>query len=65
MLRAATAARILTGWQGPHVTAGSYCIAPRNARAAERPLADVVRYCESLAAAGVKPLFRDSEPQRW
>jgi hypothetical protein len=62
MLRGATAAKILNGWQGPHLLERSYCIAPRNAAAAERPLADVISYCESLAAAGIEPLFRESEP---
>src|SRR6201999_1600400 len=51
MLRGATAAKILNGWQGPHLFERSYCIAPRNAAAAERPLADVISYCESLATA--------------
>ena len=62
MLRGATAAKILDGWQGPHLDERSYCIAPRNAGASERALSDVIRYCESLATAGVQPLFRDSEP---
>jgi hypothetical protein len=62
MLRGATAAKILNGWQGPHLLERSYCIAPRDAAAAERPLADVISYCESLATAGVQPLFRESEP---
>ena len=63
MLRGATAAKILNGWQGPHLLERSYCIAPRDAAAAERPLADVISYCESLATAGIQPLFRESEPQ--
>ena len=62
MLRGATAAKILNGWQGPHLLERSYCIAPCNAGAAERPLAEVISYCESLATAGVQPLFRESEP---
>jgi hypothetical protein len=62
MLRGATAAKILNGWQGPHLDQRSYCIAPRNAGAKERPLDDVISYCQSLAVAGVEPLFRDSEP---
>jgi hypothetical protein len=62
MLRGATAAKILNGWQGPHLFERSYCIAPSNAAAAERPLADVISYCEALAAAGIEPLFRESEP---
>ena len=62
MLRGATAAKILNGWQGPHLLERSYCIAPRDAAAAERPLADVISYCESLATAGIQPLFRESEP---
>ena len=62
MLRGATAAKILNGWQGPHLDERSYCIAPRNAGASERALDDVIRFCQSLAVAGVEPLFRDSEP---
>jgi hypothetical protein len=62
MLRGATAAKILNGWQGPHLLERSYCIAPCNAAASERPLADVISYCETLATAGVEPLFRASEP---
>jgi hypothetical protein len=62
MLRGATAAKILNGWQGPHLLERSYCIAPRNAAAAERPLADVISYVEALATAGIEPLFRESEP---
>lgn len=38
MLRAATAAKILDGWQGPHVTARSYSIAPSGGGAMECPL---------------------------
>ena len=62
MLRGATAAKILDGWQGPHLDRRSYCIAPRNAAARERALDDVIQYVESLATAGVQPLFRESEP---
>lgn len=62
MLRGATAAKILNGWQGPHLQHRTYCIAPRDAAARERTLDDVISYCESLATAGVQPLFRDSEP---
>lgn len=62
MLRGATAARLLHGWQGPHLAERSYCIAPRNAGATERPLDYVIGYCEMLAEAGVEPLYRASEP---
>ena len=62
MLRAATAAKILGGWQGPHVTARSYCIAPTGGGAMECPLDYVIRYCEMLAISGLEPLYRDSEP---
>jgi hypothetical protein len=62
LLRGATAARILNGWQGPHLAERSYCIAPMNAAAAERPLDDVISYCRSLLTAGIQPLFRESEP---
>jgi hypothetical protein len=62
MLRAATAAKLLDGWQGPHLAERTYCIAPRHAAAMERPLDYVIGYCELLAAAGVEPLYRESEP---
>jgi hypothetical protein len=62
MLRAATAAKILNGWQGPHLLERSYCIAPVNGDAKERPLADVVQYVATLEAAGLTPLYRASEP---
>jgi hypothetical protein len=62
MLRGATAAKLLDGWQGPHLSERTYCIAPRHAAAMERPLDYVIGYCELLAAAGVEPLYRESEP---
>jgi hypothetical protein len=62
MLRGATAAKILHGWQGPHLCERSYCIAPADSDAIERPLDYVIGYCELLAVAGVEPLYRDSEP---
>lgn len=61
MLRRATQAGILTGWQGPHV-GGTYCIVPANGDAEERPVADVIEYVRSLEAAGLAPLYRASEP---
>jgi hypothetical protein len=63
MLRAATAAKILDGWQGPHVTARSYCIAPSTGGAIECPLDYVIGYCKMLALAGIEPLYRESEPR--
>jgi hypothetical protein len=62
MLRGATAAKLLDGWQGPHLNERTYCIAPRHAAAMERPLDYVIGYCELLAVAGVEPLYRESEP---
>jgi len=62
MLRGATAAKLLDGWQGPHLMERTYCIAPRDAAAMERPLDYVIGYCELLAATGVEPLYRESEP---
>ena len=62
MLRAATAAKFLDGWQGPYVTGRSYYIAPRGAGARECTLDYVIGYCEMLALAGVRPLYRESEP---
>jgi hypothetical protein len=64
MLRAATAAKILDGWQAPHVTARSYCIAPSTGGAMECPLEYVIGYCKMLALAGVEPLYRESEPRQ-
>jgi hypothetical protein len=64
MLRAATAAKILDGWQGPHVTARSYCIAPCTGGAIECPLEYMIGYCKMLALAGVEPLYRESEPRQ-
>ena len=64
MLRAATAAKILDGWQGPHVTARSYCIAPSAGGAMECPLDYVIGYCQLLALAGVQPRYRESEPRQ-
>jgi hypothetical protein len=62
MLRGATAAKILLGWQGPHLGERSYCLAPAHSDPVERPLDYVIGYCELLTAAGVEPLYRDSEP---
>ena len=42
MLRGATAAKLLDGWQGPHLAERTYCIAPRHAAAMERPLDYVI-----------------------
>jgi hypothetical protein len=61
MLRGATAARIIVGWQGPHLAERSYCIAPTEADPVERPLDYVIRYCQLLVDAGVQPLYRDSD----
>jgi len=63
MLRAATAARFLDGWQGPHTSERSYCIAPVRGDATEHPLAYVLGYVRALEAAGIQPLYRDSEPE--
>lgn len=62
MLRGATAAKILNGWQGPHIDRRSYYIAPSNGDATECAIDEVISYCESLAVAGIQPLFRNSEP---
>jgi len=62
LLRGATAANILVGWQGPHRAGRSYCITPALADPAERPRDYVIRYCQLLVAAGVQPLYRESEP---
>ena len=62
MLRAATAAKILDGWQGPHVTGRSYYIAPSSGGAVDCTLDYVIGYCEMLTMAGIQPLYRESEP---
>ena len=62
MLRGATAANILHGWQGPHFAERTYCLTPTHAEPMERPRDYVIGYCEMLAVAGVQPLYRDSEP---
>jgi hypothetical protein len=62
ILRAATAARVLSGWQGPHVPAGSYTVAPAAGPAGEWPRDRVIDYCRLLADSGIEPLYRASEP---
>lgn len=61
MLRRACEQKILTGWNGPHVT-GSYSVAPRNGAAGEWPADRVREYVVALEVAGFEPLWRDSEP---
>jgi hypothetical protein len=67
MLRRATQAGILAGWQGPHWLGPgdehrSYTVAPAAAPAGEWPVDDVVAYVETLQVAGIEPLYRASEP---
>lgn len=62
MLRGATKAGILTGWQGPHVTGRSYTISPTHGYAAECSLEHTIATCRALADAGIEPLYRASEP---
>ncbi len=57
MLRGATAANLLHGWQGPHLHERTYCLTPKHADPMERPLDYVIGYCEMLAVAGVRPLY--------
>lgn len=61
MLRRACQQRILTGWNGPHVT-GSYTINPRNEGAGEWSADRVHDYVLALEHAGFDPLWRESEP---
>lgn len=63
MLRRATQAGILNGWQGPHTDERSYCIAPAQGDAAERPLSYVIAYVQALELEGITPLYRASEPE--
>lgn len=62
LLRGATHAGILTGWQGPHTSARSYCIKPVDGPARELPNQDAIAYCQALTAAKVLPRYRESEP---
>ena len=62
MLRRATSEGLLHGWQGPHTDARSYAISPGVGPAGEWPLARVIDYVEMLAASGLEPLIRASEP---
>lgn len=62
MLRAATAAGYLTGWQGPHVPRRSYTIAPSRGDAHEASLEDTIGYVQLLQADQLEPLYRRSEP---
>ena len=52
MLRRATQAGILNGWQGPHTDGRSYCIAPVNGDAREQPLGYVIEYVQALPGVG-------------
>lgn len=62
MLRAATAAGFLHGWQGPHVTARSYTISPSVGDAHEASLEDTIKYVQLLEVDHLEPLYRRSEP---
>ena len=62
LLRGATHAGVLTGWQGPHTPARSYCIKPADGPARELPHRETIAYCEALTAANVAPRYRASEP---
>jgi hypothetical protein len=61
MLRGATAAKFLHGWQGPNQAERTYCLTPKHAKSTERPLEYVIGYCELLSVAGVQPLYCDSD----
>lgn len=62
MLRRACQQGILTGWNGPHVTGGSYTVYPAKGEAGEWSADRVREYVVTLEAAGYRPLYRESEP---
>jgi hypothetical protein len=62
MLRAATAAGYLHGWQGPHTDARSYTIAPAVGDAHEATLSATIAYVELLQVDRLEPLYRRGEP---
>lgn len=62
MLRSATKAKILEGWNGPHTDERSYTVNPSVGEADEWPLSQVTKYCFLLVEFGITPLYRESEP---
>jgi hypothetical protein len=62
MLRGATAAKVLDGWNGPHVPLGSYTVNPADGVADEWSLDRTRLYVAGLEGAGIEPLYRGSEP---
>jgi hypothetical protein len=45
-----------------HLAERTYCLTPKLAEPMERPLDYVIGYCEMLVVAGVRPLYRDTDP---
>jgi hypothetical protein len=62
MLRGATKARLLTGWQGPHYN-GTFSIAPESAGAYVCSREHAISLCLMMRQAHIKPLYRSSEPK--
>lgn len=60
ILRGATAAGLLGGWDGPFVN-DSYCLV-ENGRAHMYTRTDAIDVCLRLRFLGVEPLYRASEP---
>lgn len=61
MLRAATAAGILNGWNGPDVDQ-CYAVSPKDGPADRWSRDRVELYVAGLEQAHIEPLFRESEP---
>lgn len=61
MLRAATAAKILNGWNGPNYDQ-SYSVGPKDAPTKRWTKDRVMIYIHGLEIAGIGPLYRESEP---
>lgn len=65
MLRGATAAGVLSAWngEGEFGFCRAFWVFPRGARLGERlEFPEILEYCERLREAGIAPLFRASEP---
>jgi hypothetical protein len=60
-LRGATADKVIRGWNGPMV-GGLYVISPAEGDTKNWPEPAAIEFCEMLQAAGVFPVYRDSEP---
>jgi len=65
MLRAATKAGILEGWYATGLVENRrYILNPGGGGTITHTAAAAVDYCRMLWDGGIRPLYRDSEPQR-